>query len=731
VEIFNNDEQKPYSLVEITIQNITTIGCFVAPGTILTTYFQIFKTAEPESIQVTSIYNKRTYKALSVTSIHSEIDLLLLEVQADSYSTKHCIELDSISPDLLNNDYNNFYIYHPSSQSYDTIPITIDVKRKQPDRLVFFTRQRIEAGLSGSPIIDRRSGKACAISQLGSSKFIAALQNNEIGSKPSQLRSSKGYAISVNEILKKIPQIKKINQYANSIISNLPDRDYHNFIGRKKEREGIIELLKIQPSQDMTFICGVKGIGKTALAIEIAYNCLSAYQRSLLTSTDPSSPIFDTFIFISLKNNDRFLNRDKLANKDLPDIGLARIVRVIGDTLKIPDLDRIDRDLNFERVYEALARRNALLIVDGLDGFPQSTSQEIVEFLHGVRVQSSTKVIVTTREEENLYSSILLLPLTDEESRDLIRQQGNLDDRAIKEIVAIAVGIPTALTYANCYYRTQNALDYRKPNRSKSNDLGKFCFDRLLESLDDCSRFILTCLSLFVTSSSRDAIRHIAIFKDSKADIEMALSNLERIGLVLQSRSNTEAREETYYRISPIVREYMLERLSSISKLDSTFEREMRSKWVEFYRNFILTPPDRDVLETEWENINEALTWCAIENKYKIIKDIWWSIDTFIKDKKYWGIRFYWWQYLVDESLYRVESTFHLTALIELTETCLKMGNAKQARECFDRAYRRIESADELIRERLEQYKLDLEGMEKSESDSDSNVPIESLWTLS
>jgi hypothetical protein len=716
----SNDEQKPYSLVRITGQNASAIGCIIGPNTILTTRFHIPQDLEPNSIEVTTLDNERAYKVHHISPAHPKIDLLFVEVQADTHSINNCVQLEYWStPDGLSNN-NDYYIYHPLFSE------RIAINLNEDGQVAFANPIPLEANLSGSPIFDR-GGKVCAI---------LTLPNNEIACEPGELGSAKGFAISVKEIADKVPQIKKINQYANSVISNLPDRDYRSFTGRNTEMARALELLRTQSSQDMTFLSGARGIGKTALAVELGYNCLSAYQDCVLASTDFDSPIFDTFIFVSLKNNSRFLGRYEFANQSLPDIGLARIIRVIGDVLKIPDLDRSILDRDFDRVHEALARRNALLIVDGLDGFTRLVSQEIVNFLHELRGNSSTKVIVTTRQEKTSYSSISLPPLTYEQSEELIRQRGNSDDLAIEGIVDLAAGLPTALIFVNCHYQQQKNLDYQKPDRSKCHDIGKFYFDRMVGDLKDSTLIVLECLSLFVTPAAKSSIQHIASSKNSETSVDSSLLDLEEIGLVFKSETGS---GEAHYGISPFVREYVLEKLESISKDAPEHEEEMRLKWLEVCRNLASTFSDRAVIEAEWENLNEVLIWCEMEKKndsndrmeqkYKSIKDICLSIDYFLKDEKRWITRFCWWKYLVDKSLYFGGSSFRSIALVELIQTCLEMGDLEQAQKYFKRANERYDSADDSIKARLDRYKRDLEEMKKSAIDN-LDVPIESLWTL-
>ena len=60
------------------------------------------------------------------------------------------------------------------------------------------------------------------------------------------------------------------------ILSNLPQPDYTSFIGRQKELETIQRLLSPKSRHFVITIDGVGGIGKSALALQIAHRYLDS-----------------------------------------------------------------------------------------------------------------------------------------------------------------------------------------------------------------------------------------------------------------------------------------------------------------------------------------------------------------------------------------------------------------------------------------------------------------------
>jgi hypothetical protein len=89
------------------------------------------------------------------------------------------------------------------------------------------------------------------------------------------------------------------------IPNNLPPRS--EFVGREKEKALIHEALRSRSY--LVSVDGIGGIGKSTLALEVVYECLTARRSSI-----PSNKIakFDGFIWASAR--DRDVNIDSLLN---------------------------------------------------------------------------------------------------------------------------------------------------------------------------------------------------------------------------------------------------------------------------------------------------------------------------------------------------------------------------------------------------------------------------------
>jgi NB-ARC domain len=652
------------SLVEICAADRKAIGCFVTPNKILTCLHS-FRDIDVDRLEINSIDGERQNYQIARTAIsdreYPDIDLLVIEVKTDRYRNRACVELD-LEPDERASD--SFSIYHSSRNTSTLIPIASFSRSESSKQLEFSSTWQKSVNLIGCPIINQRTGKVYGI--------VSELDDSSASSS-SQL----GRAISVREIINKLPDIKAGNQYITNVLCNLPEGEQHKFIGREKELQTLFQYLSPRHTQHILEINGTSGIGKTELAITAANKCLLSYQK---IRSQSNIPIFDAVVFLSLENNNR------VASKDYPEAGLLRILGVIGDTLKIPSFDRYAEAEDFNRVYEALSRRTTLLILDGWDD--SIDSDRIWDFINNVPYP--TKVIVTARERKSSYSCISLNPLTVEESRDFIFQQAaikglKLEDSEVSAILDSVPRVPIILTHAIDQFRTGNYEEDRILDLASASDPAIFDIDRSIDSIAGTSTAaILKILSFFATSASIKATVDISsklLISGKGLELENALDRLDQLGLILKFKSIT---GKDRYRLLPIVRECVLDRPDLFDKTKSD---EARSRWVKWYCNFVQSSPidELEELEDEWGNIKEVLIWCKNERDVNSVKEIWLHIDELIERKQDWAIRLYWWQYLL-EQFSRRGALLHVHALLALVHTCLKMGKKKLAEKYFGEA---------------------------------------------
>jgi NB-ARC domain len=646
------------SLAEICSLDGETIGvgCFATPSKILTCLHP-FEKMDVSRLEITSTNGEKRRHKVSHTATHEntypDIDLLVIEVEVDSYKKGACVELD-LELDIRAS--NSFGIYHPFS---GLIPIDL-LSSSSPQELKFSSVAQEGVNLVGCPIVNLTTGKV---------RGIVSVIHNSSTSSSSQMV---GWVIPIKEVTSKLPDVAAGNQYITNVRCNLPERKQQELIVRKDELQILLKYLSPQHTQHIVEINGVGGIGKTELAVIAANKCLLSYQRVRSKSI---APIFDAVIFVSLGSNSRNVSLN------YPDAGLLRVLGTIGDTLKIPSFNPYTEVKDFSRVYEALSRKTTLLILDGWDD--SINVGRIWDFLDNVPYP--TKVVVTARERKSSYSCILLKPLTPEQSRDFILQQAlpealNSDEAAV---LKSAPRVPSVLLRAIAQVRAGQYEEDREFDLGAASDPAIFDINRSIDSITGTiDAAILNILSLFATSASIHATVDISSrLLASKQAIELddALQRLEQLQLISKFKS---VGGESHYRLLPNVRECISDR-SDLSNRPE--DREVRLRWVKWYCGFAQSALTNQ-LEEEWENIKEVLTWCQNERDFNSIRTMWLCLDEFTKRKRDWAINFYWWEYLEKGFSQSGETLLNMKALLALTHACLEMGNDQLAQKYLDEA---------------------------------------------
>ena len=146
-------------------------------------------------------------------------------------------------------------------------------------------------------------------------------------------------------------------------LMNLPRRPY--FVGREDEIKTALQSL--QPNS-RTFIIGIEGIGgvgKSTLAIELAYLCVE-------------NDLFESVIWISAKEATLTLHGIEPVMPEAKT--LSDILITIGTSLGNPTIGNLSIQDQIKRAYSLLSRRTTLLVLDNFESLSRNEQREIIDF---------------------------------------------------------------------------------------------------------------------------------------------------------------------------------------------------------------------------------------------------------------------------------------------------------------------------------------------------------------
>ncbi|MCD8406266.1 hypothetical protein LNI91_12015 [Tenacibaculum dicentrarchi] len=399
-----------------------------------------------------------------------------------------------------------------------------------------------------------------------------------------------------------IPSIEREN-LEKKVIHNLPrpDFDETGFIGRKNDVEDIKKLIF---SNSVVSIIGDGGIGKTALALKIAYD---------IVDMGENSP-FELIIWTSAKTT-------MLTSKGIEEIhntitNYTGLIDLISETLEVEKSQN-----KLEEILEYLSLFKTLIIIDNLETIQ---SEEVINFIREAQMKST--ILITSRIGlGELEYRRKLKGFSENESTRLIREIAkirnsdtliNLPQKTLIDISSKLYYNPLAIKW---FVSTVEAGISPSEVLSNKNDLLNFCLTNVYHKLSDGAKNILDTIR-----AARKSLRTAEIIYLAEIEpilVRQYLLELFRTTLVSSEINDRENIEDTSYYISDFAKDFLtkthpieINYVKSISRkirelTNSTAQLKKINSYNEFDINAISYKDSNEKIAAKFLTEALALSW--------------------------------------------------------------------------------------------------------------------------
>lgn len=415
----------------------------------------------------------------------------------------------------------------------------------------------------------------------------------------------------------------KVEDSYRAIYHNLPQPDYGRFIGREEELTKVAHILRPYPYSQHAIVTidGIGGIGKSALALEIAHRYLRNYTQI------PPEERFEAIIWTSAKQSVLTAEGIKMRRQVLRT--LKDIYTTIAVCLEREDITRARAEEQDDLVCKALTRQRTLLIVDNLETVDD---EAVLDFIR--EIPAPTKVMVTTRHRIDVAYPVRLMGMPEQDGLILIAQECQ------KKAVELTVdqsqrlykrtgGVPLAIVWSVALMAYGYSVDamLRRLGEPRA-DISRFCFEETVVRIKGTSAYrLMLAMALFTTDANRTALGYVA-----------DLSELDRDdGLVVLERLSFLNKKENRFEFLPLTHRYALAQLNQ----HETLGNKLRRRQIEYYQALLSQHPFRSkdslaLMSKEHENLSALLDFLIVSGQFDIAVDIFKTYYPFLWRKGYW-----------------------------------------------------------------------------------------------
>jgi tetratricopeptide (TPR) repeat protein len=355
---------------------------------------------------------------------------------------------------------------------------------------------------------------------------------------------------------------------------NLQRPDYKQFIGREEYVEDI--LGKLDQRFFVISIDGIGGVGKTALALEIAYRCLQ--QRR-----------FHAIVWVSAKRKKLVLTgiEDIVPSLTSYETLLNTVLEVLGfGASTIESLDEKEK-----QVGRLLRTVKCLIVVDNLETVED---ERIFDFLKNLPEPS--KALITSRKRLGEVERVVALKeMSFEEAGKLVQMDArdkqvssllSAPIESMKNIYEVTSGIPLAIRWVVGWISVGHEISWVCDKvKKKDSPVLDFCFKEIYETLlCPSARTVLCLMPIFDHNPAREELEVTASIPYEK--FEEGIAQLLRLSLINSDIRSTPIGTKTFYGILPLTLSFAQAKLSenrgleveARKRLAVYFQREQKQR---------------------------------------------------------------------------------------------------------------------------------------------------------
>jgi tetratricopeptide (TPR) repeat protein len=399
-----------------------------------------------------------------------------------------------------------------------------------------------------------------------------------------------------------------------TIHAHLPRRTKVAFVARHDhDGNNILVQLKDELSPEkyqLVVLWGDGGLGKTAMATEVAHAMTDVFKRMVWTSADGRA-----------------------------DYSLSTLLDEIATQLDDAELRKLALEPKKEAVHALIAADAATLIV--LDNFETIAPEEQQRCAEWIDHHAPCPALITTREQVSAGRNIPLGRMSEPEANEfltkLIAQSPNPKTFANIErnrVIEAADANPLVMEWVIAQIElAEHPNDVLNDLARGEGKAAQRVFDRSfdLPQVGNDGRDALLALSLFVPSASRAALAEVAGFDDDLKRVREAIKHLAALRLV----ETTEAGERLVLR--GLTRSLARARLSKDSRADE-FRRRFVTYFVRYAESHAETSKeDFDALEAERENVLGAIESAFELAEWEAVMQIRIALESFLDKRGYWN----------------------------------------------------------------------------------------------